>query len=1524
MLLKNPTKTGGRRGVILMVVLALLTLFAILGVTFVLYANAEATTARINREAEDLTLSNLPPGPTAQQALNIFLGQLLYDLPDDATTGNLNGVYSALRGHSLARLAYGYSGPGGMDDKAFTGVGRLHYQSPFPTSAINYAKDDSYLVNFTYYLTDGFLRDPERYGTRPNLGAPEGAYTGGANVPYTYPDLQNMFLAMIRPSDGKVLMPSFHRPWLFGQYNAANPNISNAEGKYLTCLVRPQEMGAGFPTPDSNMLSVQNLPGGSGNDSGWVDIGAPGMVTPSGIKYKMLVAPLIIELDSRLNLNVLGNILGVNNAHASNQGWGLTEVNLSKLLNASSAPNEWQNIFLGNPASTYTTNPKVQANPTGRYGNSKLPKGTPLAAGTSARQWAQVDLNGTADPPPGGAATAAFAFPGNQGGALPYQIFPTFPPIGFGNGIPLETQDNQTPPNQIHPLIFNSQRPVSDNRTFGVWNLYPLLNYANPNSYASFTDWYRLCPTNFANDTADPACPKRRNLVTLLSADLERVAGTPYIYDAMNAGNVMPQTRFQFNTTWNGTSWTLLTPTGNNPIGYPSLSPRATPPNTAPNYSDFDPTTLRSLLGAYLKVDLNRSLTPWPIPDPTTGLFDKTNPFTPNPATLTQAQQALGDRQRLASDIFNALQRATGALDPTTTLSTYGPTSPEFYAVRYLAQLAVNIVDFIDYDDYSTPFNFLGSTNPASVPPAAAGNLGAGWVVGTELPRLVLNEVYAQLDNNATDPGPLANPVTKATMAYNVNIWAELHNPFVTDAVPNSPFGQTDQTAILHNGSYANYIVTVVDQTASQGGITNLHQNLRDPGNVLGDPLYSPTGPQAAPANGWSVVQDYIPTANGTPTVPAANYPFYRAVGPNNNAYVTYSQASPPPNPLTAPPNGFYVLGPDVQFVNNTKVATPYNADPQLLTISKVKGMSYTWALPPAVATDPPPGAATVQPVVLLRRLACPGLPPNPPLNPANGTPNMAAYNPALPFNPYITVDYVEFNVNGNNGGKEVNDTRLANSTAAVAPQPVAPSAAGTTCRSFGRTQPYAAAPSQRLMQNPNPLPTGQPPNTFFRHNAVEAAAPPLPTTPGQTLKIPFDWLVHLDRQVISPMELWHVSGFKPHELTQQFVTGAGPTAPAPQHTAPWTDQTTRLYRFFEFVTAKSRANGVALNGRIPGKININMVWDLPSSYDIFKALCDAQPGNLFADSTRNLTNQMGQGINYTAGPQAGQPVSQNSDVQTVFQNLISLRSPTPDGAGGYMPGPNDAPFWGFAVGYAGGGDAMDPTQIPNGAATPRGIWNSLLRPIPPNPGNPYQPTMVFDSFPPDSQLSTNIPPYQRMQLLTKIQNYLTTRSNVFAVWLTTGFFQVVDDSTQPIKLGAELGASTGTQVRHHMFAIVDRSNLTAFSTNTTAAINVPPPTPPQVQQPFTSPLQIAASGTNANTGRAWNIQAGTVLVYDPNTDNEETVVAQPNGMGGFQANFYKTHASGATVICRGNPGPWANYDPRNDPLVVPFYYIID
>jgi hypothetical protein len=68
--------------------------------------------------------------------------------------------------------------------------------------------------------------------------------------------------------------------------------------------------------------------------------------------------------------------------------------------------------------------------------------------------------------------------------------------------------------------------------------------------------------------------------------------------------------------------------------------------------------------------------------------------------------------------------------------------------------------------------------------------------------------------------------------------------------------------------------------------------------------------------------------------------------------------------------------------------------------------------------------------------------------------------------------------------------------------------------------------------------------------------------------------------------------------------------------------------------------------------------------------------------------------------------------------------------------------------------------------------------------------------------------PYLANEVFTKIANHLTTRSNVFAVYLTVGMFEVMDDTVRPPRLGAEVRTRSGAKVRHRMFAVVDRTNL--------------------------------------------------------------------------------------------------------------------
>ena len=94
--------------------------------------------------------------------------------------------------------------------------------------------------------------------------------------------------------------------------------------------------------------------------------------------------------------------------------------------------------------------------------------------------------------------------------------------------------------------------------------------------------------------------------------------------------------------------------------------------------------------------------------------------------------------------------------------------------------------------------------------------------------------------------------------------------------------------------------------------------------------------------------------------------------------------------------------------------------------------------------------------------------------------------------------------------------------------------------------------------------------------------------------------------------------------------------------------------------------------------------------------------------------------------------------------------------------------------------------------------------------------------------------PYARLQAYARLGNLVTTRSNVFAVWITVGYFQVTPAGPpypptsaaaanngnypdgRPVypdgyQLGPELGSDTGEIERHRSFYIIDRTIPVGF-----------------------------------------------------------------------------------------------------------------
>ncbi len=457
-----------------------------------------------------------------------------------------------------------------------------------------------------------------------------------------------------------------------------------------------------------------------------------------------------------------------------------------------------------------------------------------------------------------------------------------------------------------------------------------------------------------------------------------------------------------------------------------------------------------------------------------------------------------------------------------------------------------------------------------------------------------------------------------------------------------------------------------------------------------------------------------------------------------------------------------------------------------------------------------------------LQRLAHPG-------HPLDWGPDGTPHTPD-DINPYITVDALEVRVW---------------SREAVEPDPNDPNPR-RTFRSIERVEAYSLRHEEHP-QNGNDVN----PHTL---NNKQNQGPPRNTN-DRPIHTAF---VFFDRPVSTPLELMLVPACPPQWLTTLFTlvaeadqiaqpldfydpasAGQEDTAPSPFVTGDW--QALDLsrpflvmgnagdedyffgclrnffrevrgrpypypgyYRLFELVEVPSQVNGAlevydntngdARRWRVPGKININTVvhpW-------VFLALFNNHPAALAAD---------------LSGTPAG------SAGATLLWNRFLASRYGPDN----MPGTaDDLPVRSYLLGT---------TTGQPGALNPQvySIQSTLLRSIP-SGGGPRSPLIYdFRQIPPPGlqpgQRNNRLNSYPAYLFgpLMKLGNVVTTRSHVFAVWITVGFFEVVDepvpdgqdndndglidepDELIP-RLGKEIGSDTGQVVRHRAFFLVDRS----------------------------------------------------------------------------------------------------------------------
>ncbi len=145
---------------------------------------------------------------------------------------------------------------------------------------------------------------------------------GGENVDYTAWDYNNMYLGLVtnvttptgQTPTAPPVLPSFHRPDLCAYWQgkgAITPSLMRQILFRPNPIDHPVFCNTTNPTFNAaNVLGpydVDNLGLFGVPDSIWIDPGLPVMTAKDGRTYKIMVAPLILDLDGRVNLNAHGS-----------------------------------------------------------------------------------------------------------------------------------------------------------------------------------------------------------------------------------------------------------------------------------------------------------------------------------------------------------------------------------------------------------------------------------------------------------------------------------------------------------------------------------------------------------------------------------------------------------------------------------------------------------------------------------------------------------------------------------------------------------------------------------------------------------------------------------------------------------------------------------------------------------------------------------------------------------------------------------------------------------------------------------------------------------------------------------------------------------------------------------------------------------------------------------------------------------------------------------------------------------------
>jgi len=1512
-------KPPDRRGVLLLIVLALLALFGMLGVAFVLLSGQAQRSAKSIERVE--LVSERPDKLLREAAMQVFRGtnnpasvlgahSLLEDIYGHESisgqvvdaqvageggfpqlleiTTNLTPEQLARRGGCVLTITGVPSGTSGStsQQQALVGqstriVGGLLGTSTiqvmaFPNGAIP-PQGTSFIINGVPFSGTGFGWTGVAIGggaLLPKLPfATNGA--GGANEDYDAPDFQNMLLAaQVKTGNTVQTLPSLHRPalvqyWMNKNGAAtwldlwANPNLRNL---CRSIMFRPI---GGYPTADHPSFTGSNLnpngfdpingpwdvdnDGDGVPDSIWVDLGFPVRATSDGRLYKPLFAILCLDLDGRLNLNAHGNLVQCESNYLNKQytlplsgqfagtpptppttygqGFGPAEINLGYLLNNLTV---YQQLLSGGqgyqgrygygtpPIPGFAALEVLSANKWFSYGGNYWDFSSPNQAGAYGSPVDPfgagiVGLDFAGRPLYGGVSSGAIYFGyGSLINGLPYQMN-----LGpdQARGLPNNTTapDNPFSLAELERILrpFDRDAPTLPQRLLKLSESTPgdlrssvLIGKRHSVSTES---WDLPCPnivtsTSLTDVERDRLSDRRVKHIT----DLLRARGVPEsAWADLLPPDLLAGLRMDINRPFgNGRD-----DNGNGVVDEPE-----------PQESEQIALSGRTVPLSYNEAGVYKVFSNDPNGEPTT---------------------SLAARQLMARYLYVL---ACLTVDRTSLAGHFGGDYER--AARFLAQWAVNVVDFRDRDSIMTPFDY----DPDFADPNA--DITDGWmppgdplhrVWGCERPELLITETLAFHDRRTEDTAE--DPTGKDTQDPNDpdddfdqkrkpqgSLFVELFNPWSareprTGDLYTGPNDGVDLTRLSAAGNSPVWRLIIVDASEAAkdpdapnpSNRPNIERavyfcgqqgvNLPNDSTHNYRPTESYAGKVAPVLPGRYVVIGPGEPEDGGPAATYIGYKLNATQGDNQTRRIVLNPNSDPSlnqiqifNVGTPPQDDLAgLVGSSIQPATAIVVNSPHR-----LSISEPDGGYPNHTSADGKTYDPPfdepldqqgPLADKIRrtdthrnvKVLHLQRLA----------------------NPLLPYdahdNPYRTIDSMSVDLTCFNGitssppdprddGDEANTkfyTRERGENNDTA-QP----------NNLWRREPYneETKPNGNLSDA-----TGHHFNNVLHHTLGYLNFPfgQPSTVPGYIgdPQQPFPWLTWNNRPYVSQLEVLLVPWVRSSQLLQYFnLAQAGNPYEAPGVPFPHLlnlflsgageNLDEELHRVLEFLrvpspfvgteiwanpTAAANSSGHAFRPpfnristyREPGRINLNTIYDP----DVFKGLMNDFPGM----NTDNFWKKF---------------VRSRRGYGSEDGNILSSDPAWPTEFG--------RPFRSF------GGRRLSPNEL----RPEREIDCTLLRA---DPEDQTKPLFHYESLAQVDNTDRN--PYFRYQGLQRLANLVTTRSNVYAVWITVGYFEVeparqgYDPLIYPdgYQLGRELGIDTGEIERHRAFFIFDRSIPVGF-----------------------------------------------------------------------------------------------------------------